>query len=160
MERFGLILVNNIIENNNDTSITSTAYNGELDAQAVLSTAASGVNRARYVSRQVTLNEGFEASNVTVMLTQNRPAGTDVQVFLKVQKAQDDRPFDKMPYVKLEQEGEVLTSPDEVTFSEVTYKLPEDATEPFNKYSVKIVLYSGNTSIIPKVKDLRAISVL
>ena len=94
------------------------------------------------------------------MLTQNRPAGTDVQVFLKVQKPQDDRPFDKMPYVQLEQQGEVITNPDEVTFSEVTYKLPTDTTEPFNKYSVKIVLYSGNTSIIPKVKDLRAISVL
>tara|TARA_Y100000004_G_scaffold141714_1_gene161146 strand:- start:923 stop:2260 length:1338 start_codon:yes stop_codon:yes gene_type:complete len=160
MERFGMIMVNNIIDNNNDTATTSAAYNGELDPQASLSTAASGVNRARYCSRQITLNEGFEASNVTVMLTQNRPAGTDVQVFLKVQKPQDDRPFDKMPYVQLEQQGEVITNPDEVTFSEVTYKLPTDTTEPFNKYSVKIVLYSGNTSIIPKVKDLRAISVL
>ena len=159
MQQFGFIAVNNIIDNNNDTSTTSTSYNGELDAQGVLSTNVAAT-RSKYISRQVVLQEGFEANNLTVMLTENKPAGCDIQVFIKFQKAQDDRSFDKMPYVQLTKESADTIQQDETEFVDSTYKLATDTTEPFNKYAIKIVLYSGNSSSIPRVKDLRAISVL
>ena len=130
-----------------------------MDAAGHLSTSVA-TTRSKYISRQVVLEEGFEASNVTVMLTENKPAGCDIQVFIKYQKAQDDRQFDKMPYIQLTKQGTDSTQQDESKFIDSTYTLATDTTEPFNKYAIKIVLYSGNSSSIPRVKDLRAISVL
>jgi hypothetical protein len=46
------------------------------------------------------------------------------------------------------------------SFVDVKFTLPTDAPAPFNKFAIKICLYSDNAAYVPRVQDLRGIAVL
>ena len=154
LDAMDLFTIRNLVES--DDSIS----NGETNPYA--SAVQQGtIARARYISRVVTLQDGFESNNLRCILAINKPAGTNIQVFGKVQDAYSTSEFHDNDYIKMI--PNVNNFDDYTTenqFVEVEFSLPEDTASSFNKFCVKICLYSTNSAYVPKVKDLRALAVL
>ena len=132
----------------------------------------------RYISKQVILDEGQDAEDLRVFVTGYRPSGTNIEVFVKILNASDGTPFSEAEYIKLEQTTSTLltsSSLNPLDFKEYEYKIPASSlTGPNNEvqytaadgntytgykyFAVKIVLLSNNTSLVPRVKDYRAIA--
>jgi hypothetical protein len=68
--------------------------------------------------------------------------------------------FDDEEYVQLTPNKPNYISPDTNTFEDIVYSLPSDLEQSFSKFAVKICLYSGNPVRVPKVKELRVVSVV
>ena len=157
LSRLSLIAVENKIEGNKNLDPTGDGYNGELDAIAK-PVAIGETRRARYITRQVNLESGFESRNIKVLLTQYKRPNTEIQVFIKQQPAGEDAPFENQPYIQLTPNTEDTSE----NFQEVEYTLPTDLTEPMGKFSIKICLYSDkaplNTTVYPIIKDMRGIA--
>lgn len=145
---------------------------------------------ARYISRRVDLNPGLECDDLKVYLTANLPnfsyatsppteIKTAIEVWAKVQTADSDVPFEDLNWMRMDvnplQATQVAT--DEGTFAEYSFTIPEKVypsssintgyskaeqqfAVPFTRYSIKIMMYSNNGTIVPKVKDLRVIAVV
>lgn len=127
---------------------------------------------SRYISRTVILDEGQDAEDMIVYLTNSLPTGTNVKVYGKFANALDARSFDQIPWVELETTTTV--SPDRVGKPvEFAYNIPDanlnidgvyeytDGSTTFTGYktfAVKVVPLSTNTSIVPTIKELRAIA--
>ena len=157
LDQISLISVENIIEGAKDLTPGGSNNNGELDPQAKPVSTGS-VPRARYISRQVNLADGFESKNIRVILNEYKPQNTDIQVFLKQQPAGEDAPFENEPYVQLT----ASTTGTFDGFREVEYNLPTDLTEAMGKFTIKVCMYADgaplNTAVVPRVKDLRTIA--
>jgi hypothetical protein len=98
-------------------------------------------SQARYITKVVTLNDGFEASDLIVYLDVNRPAGTSIKVYCKVLNENDSDAFDDKFYIPMELNGFETTSLNPGTYKEEKYVIPT---------SVKTggsILLSGNVAI-------------
>lgn len=158
IDRLAIVGIQNLIENNTTLTKTSNLYNGELDP--VTPILSSGIARCRYISKIIELEKGFESTNVKVTLGANLPAGTRLQVFLKQQSVGKDSMFDEEPYLQLLPSRFDYVSPDENSFEDIVYTLPTDLDQPFAKYAIKICMYSDNPVRVPKVKEMRIVSVI
>jgi hypothetical protein len=45
-------------------------------------------------------------------------------------------------------------------YVDVEFDLPVDSPIEFNKFAIKICMYSENAAFVPKIKDLRGIAIL
>jgi hypothetical protein len=154
MQALSLFAVNNLVESDD------SATNGELDPFVPITI---GTPRARYISRVVTLEDGFDSSNMKVVLSVNKPVGTNIQVFAKVQDSESTDDFHSYNYIPLlpnvTNYGSFFTErPDE--FREVEFEMDQDTQTPYNRFCIKVCLYSDSPWNVPKIRDLRAISVL
>jgi len=136
---------------------------------------------ARYISKPVSLADGFDSTGLEVKLFISRQIGTDVDVFCRVLARNDtsvtngiyDRPWILMPLVM--PKSKTYAGTDEI-FQEETYRILEPylsytGTSPtgteitgkfddFAYYQVKVVFYSSNPVYLPKLKSLSATSVI
>ncbi len=158
LDRLVLVGVQNLIENNTTLTKTSSLYNGELDP--VTPIVSGEMARSRYISKIIELEKGFESTNVKITLGVNLPAGTKIQVFLKQQSVGKDSIFDEEPYIQLLPNKFDYISPDENTFEDIIYTLPNDLEQPFAKYAIKICMYSDNPVMVPQIKEMRVVSVV
>lgn len=141
-------------------------------------TTNAGNALSRYISKQVILDEGQDAEDMRVYVTGYKPTGTTIEVYAKILNATDGTPFSEAGYIKLEQVTSTLltsSSLNPLDFKEFEYKIPAASlTGPngevqytaadgntytgYKYFAVKIVLLSNNTSLVPRVKDYRAIA--
>lgn len=139
-------------------------YRGETSPRCEI----EGSKTARYISKQVNLAEEFEASDIKVYLLGHRPPGTNIEVYYKVLGIGDpDVPFEKKNWTRMElKQFEVFTKSSN-QFKEYEYKTPNNNAayvsngvtySRFSAFAVKIVLRSDNPTVVPRVKDLRAIA--
>jgi hypothetical protein len=169
------------------TAITVTAGgSGYYETPTIsISNAATGTNHAtatiqselgsdggncktRYISRRVTLKDGFDAQDIKVILNAYKPKNTDVKVYYRVHNADDPQNFENKPYTLFVQETDSnLFSANESdvkeymyrsTANSITYTSSGKTYDNFKTFSIKIVLGSSSTAIIPKVKDMKAIA--
>ena len=136
--------------------------------------AARGGNAlARYITRRVTLNDGFDASNLRVYIDAVNLAETDITVYYKVLAAEDPTLFDDRPYVKMKcvQQGnetlqDTAKSQYDTDYREYLY-IPTTTNcgytgastyTTFKTFAIKIVMTSSNTTKVPKIKNFRAIA--
>lgn len=155
VEGMGAVLLDNNI---NNTAITPT------DGEEVV---IGGNALARYITKPVSLADGFESTNIQVTLDAFIPSGTDVRVYVKTSPTTSTAPFQSAQWKRLERRGTVTNSINEFDFKEMkfypvgaytSFGIPVDAPMPeFNIFAIKIVLVSANKSVAPKVRDLRAI---
>ena len=139
---------------------------------------SSGGNAwARYITRQVSLAN--DNSYLTVYLTANKPANTDILVYYKILSSSDSDVLANKDWVQMVQSSPTSStfSTDLNTFLEYKY-LPNDSNtsvstgtrqmtytsglttyNTFIQFALKVVLVSANTTIVPKCSDLRAIAV-
>ena len=131
-------------------------------------TSRGGNINAKYVSRRVTLEDGFDASDLKVILNAYKPLGTDVHLYYKVKHMDDPQDFDDKNYVLMSQETpSSVVSGSEDDVKEFVYKTSSEKIEyssnsvnydTFKTFSVKVVMTSNNVITVPKVRDIRAIA--
>ena len=147
----------------------------------------TGLAAARYITKKVVLADGQEAEDLKVLLTAYKPSGTNVDVYARIQNAEDTDEFDDKHYTLLTQTTPSTTVSSIVNtenFLEFEYGFPSSNAslmgafkfsgnnsviryynssnahfDTFKSFSLKIVLRSTTGShVIPRVKDLRAIA--
>jgi len=117
---------------------------------------------ARYISRRVTLVDGFDAKDILAYLTAMKPQGTGVEMYYKVLAAEDNTDWSATPYVYMPKTGDVQSLNFE-DYKEVEYKTVGGTTEysgfpTYKMFAVKIVLTALNPAFAPRVHDLRAMA--
>ena len=129
---------------------------------------AGGDATAKYITRTVTLADGFDAQDITVYLSMNRRAGTQVTCYYKVLSQYDFDSFEDKLWKVMQQTSNLntlSTDPEEFieyqfdpTTANTYYSVGGANFTSYKTFAVKIVMTSSNTSVIPRVKDLRLIA--
>ena len=159
LRKCSLICVSNYV--NNDSTDETT---NEGDASS------------KYISRRVVLDK--QAEDLKVYLSNYIPTGTDVKVYGKFLNESDYYTFDDINWIQLETSASPLSATGQAGFAEYEYTIPaanragDVITGEFEysrdgvtytgykTFAVKIVMLSNNSSVVPKCKELRAISML
>lgn len=155
------------IASGNATS-TTQAYaliNGETDK--------SGGNMvAKYISREIVLEDGFESGDLRVFMDAIRPTSTDIQVYYKVLSADDpqrisDKSWRRMAIVKdvYSKNFKTITAleyrpsldSNQISYTENGVNYPIGGK--FKSFAIKVCMRTSDASIVPKVKNLRIIAV-
>ena len=162
LERLNAILVKN-----NITNYVNEASNTALE---LLPGFGNNGSVAKYITKRVTLNNNFDSSGLTVFLDVNRRPGTKIEVYYKVLNSNDQNSFDSQPYVlmnpkftiggSLESTGVNDWTTDTYQALNITYNDVSTGSvyRDFKVFSIKIVMYSDNPAIVPKIKNFRAIA--
>ena len=135
-----------------------------------------GTALSRYISRKVTLSDGFDANMIRVYLTAYQPIESNIEVYYKVHADEDSTIFENRPWVRMinVQQGdeELLNntkSQVETDFFEYLF-IPKTTTTSytglensvvypvFKTFAIKIVMRTSNPAYVPIIRDLRAIA--
>ena len=157
-----------VMSNAATASGTVTLYfHGRLTVENELSK-SGGNAKARYISRRVTLEDNFDAQDIKVWLNAYKPKDTDIKVYYRVHNSEDPTSFEDRPYVIMTQETDANrisaseTDVNEYVFrssaNNVAYTSGSIRYDKFKTFAIKIVLGSASTSVIPKVKDMKAVA--
>ena len=129
---------------------------------------SGGPISAKYISRRVTLKDGFDASDLKIIINAYKPLGTDVHVYYKVKNSDDPDDFDLKNYILMTQETSSGTiSKGKEDIQEFIYQTPAETAaytsnsvryETFKTFAIKIALVADTTYDMPRVKDMRAIA--
>jgi len=115
--------------------------------------AASGSStRANYVTRKIDL--ATPATGLLVRFAVSQLAGSDVEVYYKLQSGNEAAGFDSKEYTQLA----LGTIPDTVDGQFVDVEKFIDSLSSFNAFVLKFVLKSTSIAAYPKIKDLRIIA--
>jgi len=114
------------------------------------------------------LKDGFDASDLKVILNTYKPLGTGVHLFYKVKGETDPEDFDSKGYVLMTQETpSTIYSGNEGDIREYVYKTSSENTlytsnytdyDTFKSFAVKVVMTSNNVTTVPKIRDIRTIA--
>jgi hypothetical protein len=135
--------------------------------------AKGGPAEARYITRAVTLNDGFDSGDLRVYLTAYRPKEAQILVYVKMLSISDPDVFEDKGYTLLTQLGnanfvssnsndyrELLFAPgtggvEDNYISYVSNGVPYDS---FRTFAIKIVMAGTNSADVPRIRDLRVIA--
>jgi len=81
-------------------------------------------SQSRYITKVVTLNDGFEASDLVVYLNVNRPPGSSIKVYCKVLNENDTDSFDDKFYTLMELSGTETFTLNASEYKEEKYVIP------------------------------------
>ena len=141
-------------------------YNGE-DKKS------GGNSLVRYVTRRVTLADGFDSGDLRVYLTAYKPTGGDILVYYKILSTSDADTFDNKNYQLMTQLSNAnFVSVNQDDYREISYAPGSNGTannsvsytsgstgfNTFRTFAIKIVLTGTSTVDVPKVRDFRAIA--
>jgi hypothetical protein len=134
----------------------------------------SGGNSAvRYMTRKVTLADGFDSGDIRVYLTAYKPTGANIYVYYKLLSGSDSGVFDDKNYQLMTQLGNAnFVSTNKRDYRElsfapglngtannsINYTSGTTAFNSFKTFAIKIVMSGTDTTDVPKVRDLRAIA--
>jgi hypothetical protein len=120
---------------------------------------------SKYITRKVTLNDGFDATSLRVYLQENLPQGSSIQVYYRVQAATDSDKLENKPWILMTQTGASSTNQNPTEYYDYEYKVNGVSYTSggvtytnFRTFAIKIVLYSTNPANAPTAKNLRAIA--
>ena len=146
------------------TTPATIVLNSEFDS-------SGGPCLARYITKPIKLADGYDAGDLRVFLSANKPGVSEVSVFYKVLSESDDTKFDDRPYQKMVCINPTVTPSQDLTtyreyeyrpsatVNQVTYTGTNGVTyDTFKTFAVKIVLTSSDPAIPPSVRDLRIIA--
>lgn len=147
------------------TTNASAIVNGENDV-------SGGNILAKYQTKIVTLEDGFDSGDLIVRLNAIRPSGTNIAVYFKVLSALDSDPFNAKKWQKMQVERDNFSSnatqrvplvfkhsldKGTISYTEGTNTYPLGGT--FKYFAVKICLTAEDPSVIPYVEAMRAMAV-
>jgi len=157
-----------IIDTARNSVITvENIINNVQDADQIVS---GGDATARYITRRVTLKDGFDATDLEVFLTANRPANSRIFVYYKILSQFDTTLFDDRPWTLMKEvsnSNSVSSTDDESEYLELEFSpfgensnyVSDTVTyDSFKTFAVKIVMISPKTTKVPLIKDLRAVA--
>jgi hypothetical protein len=88
-------------------------------------TTNSGSALSKYISRRVVLDDGQDAEDLKVYLSVQKPSGTDVKVYAKLQNGVDDQLYDNLDWVEMENTSAPSNETEVVSYAEYEYDLPD-----------------------------------
>lgn len=147
-ERFSTFLVSNKINDLPTDDVTELEPSG-------------GDALARYITRRVTLEDGFNADSLKVFVDAYKPNGTDIRVYYKVLNNADSDDFDDKNYVEMDSTGPTgfsIASDDYIEYEYTADNITYDSYDNFKVFAIKIVMTSINTSDVPTIKNLKALA--
>ena len=152
------------------TTIADIRIHGETNSHG-------GNAKARYITKTVTLAEGFDANDIRVFLTAHKPLGTHIGVYYKVKSSDDGGKIEDNDWVLMKQKTpESIASVSQKAswlYTDIEYAPYdyENSDNPisykdtygrvhssFKQFKIKIVMITDNTTRVPKIKNLRAIA--
>lgn len=110
---------------------------------------------SKYVSKKVTLADGQDAEDIEIYLTANKPAGTEIYVYVKVQGAEDSDNFSDKYWSLMEQitpTSVVGSRSNFKEYNEYRYRLP--VATAANIATVKTAARNSNNSNIIRYHTL------
>lgn len=134
-----------------------------------------GAALSKYITRKVELND--PASAIKVWISANRPNGSNIDVYYKIQRTDDtDGNFDTdygWNLASTDSADGVPYSDNPDRYSEVSYTIdiddfktafglsgtPVDGDVQFTAFAIKVVFTSNNSSRVPSCKEFRAVAV-
>ena len=115
--------------------------------------AASGSStRSNYVTRKIEL--ATPATGLLVRFAVSKPAGSDIEVYYKIQNGNEAAGFDSKEYTQVS----LGTITNTVDGQFVDIEKFVDSLSSFNAFVLKFVLRSSSIAAYPKIKDLRIIA--
>lgn len=147
------------------SSNATAIINGETDA-------SGGNILAKYQTKIVTLEDGFDAGDLVVRMDAVKPFGTDIAVYFKVLSALDSDPFVSKKWQKMTKVRD-NSSPDQVKRVplEFRYSLTKGTIEyfdgarvlplggTFKYFAVKIRMTAEDPTVVPFVESLKVMAV-
>ena len=151
-QRMSAILVSN---KTNSPSDTTSGQRGYVNTGFIAETEPTGGSIAtKYMTKEVTLNQA--STSLKTIAAVNKQSPCDIDFYYRI-KTSEEQIFVDRPWVLMERPDVYsINSVNEDDFKEFEFdlqNLPE-----FTSVSVKIVMSTINSSIVPKVKDLRIIA--
>jgi hypothetical protein len=159
-------------------TVTITPGSGGGSGASVIATGETskrgGPAAARYISRRVTLNDGFDSGDLRVYLTAYKPSASQIYVYAKMLSSSDPDIFDDKEWQLLTPLGnanfvssnasdyrELTFAPGEngIASNSISYTSNGVTYNTFRTFAIKIVFSSTNSANVPKVRDLRAIAI-
>jgi hypothetical protein len=132
-----------------------------------------GPAAARYISRRVTLNDGFDSGDIRVYLTAYRPKESNIHVYVKLLSVSDSNTFEDREWQLLTPVGNAnFVSSNSNDYRELTFAPGENGVpdnsisytsngvsyDTFRTFAIKIVMAGTNSSDVPKIRDMRAVA--
>jgi hypothetical protein len=158
-------------------TITDSTSSGS-GATAIVSgeTSKTGGNAlARYVSKKVVLDAGFDSGDLNVYLSAYRPVNTDINVYYKILSRNDTQSFDDGSWQLM-----TKTKSSDSSYSQTRDQIIEYTYAPgtegvdqgfvnytskngqvynsFSQFAIKVVLTTTDHTYVPFLTDLRAIA--
>lgn len=154
-------------ETGNATSTTTATgqVNGETDK-------AGGNMMARYICREIVLEDGFESGDLRVFMDAVRTSVADIQVYYKVLSPDDPQNISQKRWLRMEKVNDVYSkdlstviglefrpslTENRISYTENGVNYPIGGT--FKSFQIKVCLLSSDTATVPKVKNLRITAV-
>jgi hypothetical protein len=132
---------------------------------------SGGNGDTRYLTKTITLADGFDAGDLQVFVDCIRPQGTDVQAYYKVMSGQDSDNFDNKTWQQMQKAADVFSA-DQATQVSLTYNtggsgalsyVQNGVTYPlggkFKYFAIKLVLFANDPTVPPLVQDYRAVAI-
>ena len=125
---------------------------------------------ARYITKPITLADGYDAGDLRVFLGANKPGSSEVSVYYKILSGNDNTTFKDRGYQKMVCINPTTTPSLDPSFREYEYRpsatvnavsyVGENGVthDTFKTFAIKIVLTSSDPAVVPTVKDLRIIA--
>jgi hypothetical protein len=129
---------------------TVTYYKRFIDER----TPQNGSALGKYVTRRFVLAN--PSVGLKVLAPINKPPGSDVELYYKISKIDEQGRFDDIPYQKAEWDSAIPDSISLTDFREITATI--NNLPDFSIVSIKLVFKGSNTALVPRVRDLRVIA--
>lgn len=143
---------------------------------------------SKYITKTITLADGFDASDLKVYLTAYKSPGTNIRVYARFQNNTDTRTFSEIEWTELSLLGNAFSSTaDRYDYREYEYGVPEKASGSFTTgggaalntsnsnilryidtagvlhdtykiFAIKVVLLATSHKDVPRLHDIRAIA--
>lgn len=140
--------------------------------------ASGGKALNKYISQTIVLADGQDAEDLRVYLTAYRPPNTDVKVYAKLLNGSDSDTFAQKLWIPLEKDGDgdstYSSLSDRNNYRDFVYNIPASymtgsagefqytrsgtTFTGYKYFAIKIILTGTDSSIVPRVADLRAIA--
>lgn len=156
-------------------AFTSGNATSNVTAQGVIAgeTSKSGGNMiAKYISREIVLEDGFESGDLRVFMDAIRPTSTDIQVYYKVLSPDDPQRLSDKSWRRMAITKEIFSKDfktiiglefrpsldsNKISYTENGVNYPIGGI--FKSFAIKVCMKSSDASIIPKIRNLRIIAV-
>jgi len=127
--------------------------------------------KAKYITRQITLEDGFESGDIRVYMDAIRPNGTDVHVYYKVLGSEDPDRFSDKPWVLMEKfkdtkskdQNQIIELQFRPNLTENKLSYVENGRQypiggKFKHFAIKVALTAVDSTVVPLVRNLRIIA--
>jgi hypothetical protein len=152
-DRMSMVVVNNVVNDSTNVTVPETLPYG-------------GGAAAKYITRSVTLSQGFDATGITVYFDLNMQSGSSVQVFAKVLAADDNDTLQNKSWIPVPPTSTLTFSNGYNDFqlkqqwqlTNISYASNGVTYTNFQTFQVKVVFYSSNPAIVPQIANFGAIA--